>query len=202
MCAHLAVPSWGQSEHCTRSPGVSKPALLWDVPWGDGGLGREMPGRTPRCGTVMSMGAGMPHNHAWDKGHAGKWAGGGSVEKVGWDGSVEVIFSMLSLWVPISSPPRQQDDAVEWLLPLLPRHQRLLPRRHCLGHHYLHLPLCLGHFHHHLAGDPGQGGKWRDKGAQASGPCPVHPTSPLSQPQKQTWGANVPTGLWPGLWDI
>lgn len=49
------------------------------------------------------------------------------MEKAGWSGSVEVIFSPLSLWVPISSLSRQQDDTVGRLLPLLPWSQFLLP---------------------------------------------------------------------------
>eukprot|EP00075_Anas_platyrhynchos_P033011 XP_027322264.1 dual oxidase maturation factor 1 isoform X1 [Anas platyrhynchos] len=54
-------------------------------------------------------------------------------------------------------PPRQQDDAVEWLLPLLRWHQCLLPLQHHLGRHRLRLPLCAGHFHHHPAGHPRKG---------------------------------------------
>lgn len=37
------------------------------------------------------------HSHARDKQHAGKWAGDGSAEKAGWGGSMEVVFSLVSL---------------------------------------------------------------------------------------------------------
>lgn len=49
------------------------------------------------------------------------------MDKAGWSGCEEMISSPLSLWVPILSRSRQQDDTVEWLLPLLPWSQCLLP---------------------------------------------------------------------------
>lgn len=85
-----------------------------------------------------------------------------------------MIFSPSSLWVLISSQPGQQDDAVEWLLPLLPRHQCVLPLRHHPGRHRLHLPLPAGHFHHHPAWDPGQEGKCRELSLLVPALCIPH----------------------------
>lgn len=45
-------------EHCSRWPGDSKSALLWDVPWGDEGPLWEMPEYTSVCGTAMCTGTG------------------------------------------------------------------------------------------------------------------------------------------------
>lgn len=92
-------------------------------------------------------------------------------------------------------PPRQQDDAVEWLLPLLRWHQCLLPLQHHLGRHRLRLPLCAGHFHHHPAGHPRKGGKWR--GWEGSAPCWVHPMCHPFPASTADPGANVPLGQGP-----
>lgn len=90
-------------------------------------------------------------------------------------------------------PPRQQDDTVEWLLPLLCWHQCLLPLQHHLGRHRLRLPLCAGHFHHHPARHPRKGGKWR--GCEGSAPCWVHPMCcPPFLPLQQTLEQMCPQG--------
>lgn len=94
---------------------------------------------------------------------------------------MELIFSLRSLWVLISSQPGQQDDAVEWLLPLLPWHQCVLPLRHHSGCHCLHLPLPVGHFHHHPPGDPGQEGKWRELSLLVPALCIPHSSFPASK---------------------
>lgn len=76
---------------------------------------------------------------AWDFSVHGRWdehtamlgtsrvLGDSSMDKAGWSGCEEMILSPLSLGVPILSRSRQQDDSVEWLLPLLPWSQCPLP---------------------------------------------------------------------------